>query len=246
MIVQALEGFRLTVEETGDGLRVVHGAGRDARVAEVCPGVVSAEDCVAYAAGVKAALGRPVLTAVSSWEFTEVAGRLVPTVERLAFQDGFRDGGGGAPWERPFGGAGSDLCVHYYVELDRGHQLLTKAQVGTWGVTDDRITSASRSLLYHKTMQGEPARHESGLECYGLRDGYDASRALILPDLDYHRTRAGVLVAVPSPHLLLFADVAGGLGLLSTVAAEEFAAAKYPLSRRLFAWRSPQVFEVCQ
>jgi hypothetical protein len=44
MIVQALEGFRLTVEETGDGLRVVHGAGRDARVAEVCPGVVSAED----------------------------------------------------------------------------------------------------------------------------------------------------------------------------------------------------------
>lgn len=244
MLRAALEQFRLVATDTDDGLRVVHGKGAQARSAFV-PGTrsgASRADCIAYAAGVKAALARPLLTAVADWSFTEVAGRLVPTVERAAYREGFLDGGGGVPWEQPFADR-SELRVHYYVELDQGHQLLTHAQVAAWGVTDDRIMSAARSLLYHKTMQGGVERHPSGADWYRLGDGYDAARALTLPDLDYARTRAGVACAAPSAYDLLVVDLEGiDRESFGATVAELFERSDYPLSDQVYAWTDPKTF----
>jgi hypothetical protein len=247
MLRAALETFRLSVKDHADGLEVTHGKGLRSRTAIISATVSSASqaDCVAYAAGLKAALARPLLTAVADWEFTEVAGRLVPTVERVQYREGFLDGGGGTPWEQPFAGPDSDLRIHYYVELDQGHQLLTAAQVETWGVTDDRVMSAARSLLFHKTMQGEPERHETGADWYRLGDGYDAARALALPDLNYARTRKGLVCAAPTPYDLLVLDLDGlDVEEFSKAVAAVFAASDYPLSEQLYIWRDPATFEV--
>lgn len=248
MLEDALSSFRLTVGPVADGLRVSHGKGPRARAAVIVPERVPAReraDFVAYAAGLKAALARPLLTAVADWEFTEIAGRLVPTVERAAFREGFLDGGGGVPWEKPFAGEGSTLRVHYYVELDQGHQLLSQAQVQAWGVTDDRVMSAARSLLFHKTMQGEPEKHESGADWYRLGDGYDAARALALPDIDYARARKGIVCATPTPYDLLFTDFQGlDRGRFAEAVAALFGASDYPLSRQLYVWTDPRTFQV--
>ncbi len=248
MLKAALETFRLVVDTVDDGVRVTHGKGPRARRAVIAPGAMQGAgkaDCVAYAAGIKAALARPLLTAVADWEFTEVAGRLVPTVERAQFREGFLDGGGGEPWEQAFAGAGSELRVHYYVELDQGHQLLTAAQVQAWGVTDDRVTSAARSLLYHKTMQGEPDKHDTGADWYHLGDGYDAARALALPDLDYPRARKGVVCGAPTPYDLLVIDLEGlDRAAFRNAVGAMFRASDHPLSDQLYVWRDAQTFEV--
>ena len=175
------------------------------------------------------------LVPILPMSFVEVAGRLVPMVRRHAFGLGFRETSGRVVWQESFGDSAS-LSVLHCVLLDQGDLVLTQAQVEAWGVSTDRITSAARSILYHKSWAGGLESFADEVSCYRVGDGHDAARAVSLCDLQFARTRAGVVFAVPSRDLLLVIDRASPskIAPFAQLVREAFDSAEHPLSPELF------------
>jgi hypothetical protein len=155
-----------------------------------------------FAAGAALARSEPAGHAARGWSFVEAAGRLVPSIQAPSWALGYASVRGEAPWRVPLV---EGLEVGYLIELDFGVCALTEAQMRAWGVTADRVTSAARSLLFHKTWAAAPVK-EQFWEVYAHPDGHNAARALILADIDYARARAGILFALPEPGALMVID----------------------------------------
>lgn len=247
-----LEALGLSPTRSGDDLRVSHGRGRLRRhqvldleplrrFLEGNPQTDRRRALSAFARGAYGVLNEPSNSDAADWAYVDCAGRLTPSIEYLTFEHGALAAGGGRPWLVDFG---DDLSVVYHIELDRGARTLAWPQFLAWGVTPDRITSASRSLLYYKTAQDAlAARFEpdppSGGFFYKLGDGHDAARALILSDLDYHRTRRGLIFAVPHADILLIKDKtddAEALARFQQAVKDAYAVADAPLSTLLFTY----------
>jgi len=245
-LIAALDHLRLAAVADGDNLTVEAGTGRrQARRSIGLDGLAARIDAhpaqrraavAGFASGVAGVVKAPHDLLAASWGFVEAAGRLVPAIEHATFGLGVIAAGGEPPWTVEFVG---ELVVAYYLELDRGVEILTRSRFEGWAVTPDRVTCAGRSLLCHKTMSGGLEPFEAtGLEAYRFGDGYDAARALVMADVDYQRCRSGVLFAIPHPHILLVrsptkdGDALDGFQRAVDRLYEE---ARYPLSRALFA-----------
>ncbi len=198
-----------------------------------------------FAAGVAAVHDEPVRSKADQWGFVECAGRLSPSLQYQTFEHGHVAACGHRPWLLDFS---DDLRVAYSIELDRGRRTLTRPQYEGWNVTEDRITAASRSLLFYKTaqdaMHGKFEPHPpSGGQFYSLADGYDAARALIIQDLDYQRARRGIIFAVPHQDILLLRNTTDdnqALAQFTQAVQEAFDASQYPLTTQLYTY-DPQL-----
>ena len=243
----ALTSLGLQVTHTADVWEVTRGHGPKSTAVTFDIAAVPAGDSeaaarlqhCAFARGVYAVINEPRNSDAATWDYLACAGRLTPSIEHKAFVDGAAACGQRA-WTIEFN---DDLVVTYHIELDRGSRLLTWSQFLMWGVTPDRISSASRSLLYYKTAQDalsgefepDPA---SGGHFYQIGDGNDAARALILSDLDFQRVRRGLIFAVPHADILLITDKtdASSLRKFNQAVSDSFGAAQWPLSRGLFTY----------
>ncbi len=186
-----------------------------------------------YAEGIFAYLAEPVRHRLHGASFVEAAGNLHPWLQHIGFGLGFAMASGQELWQQPFG---PELAVYYLLEIDSGRSFLTRTQIADWSVSSDRIVSGARSMLFHRTMQGELDRGKPW-DKYQLGDGYDATRATILQDLDYFRTERGVLFAMPHTDLLLIADtplLSRKRKELAHKAHEAWETSDYPLSPELY------------
>jgi hypothetical protein len=165
---------------------------------------LDAPQVAAFLAGAAWFLDEPPTHKGRSYHYIDAAGRLLPLVQADAFSAGHEAAGGGALWRVPLG---QGLWLGASIQLDRGRCALTQAQMAGWGVAEDRVTSALRSMLFHKSWDVVP-RVEGAWELYQAGDGLDAERALILEDLDYGRFRAGLWVALPHAGALMVLEAA--------------------------------------
>lgn len=187
--------------------------------------------------GLLALLQAPRAHGLENEAFTDVAGRLVVTIEGPGFSAGHALLGGDEPWVRPFG---DGLVLAYAVEMDQGYVTLTRAQVERWGVSGERIEKAALSALFYRTGFGEPedVSDAPGVTTYRLGDGFDAARALVLEMIDYPRARKGMVLSLPTAETLLFADdEPAHRDALRTCTRRCLESAEAPLSRAIFQIR---------
>jgi len=175
------------------------------------------------------------------WTFDRAAGSILPTLERPGFLAGASDAADGEVWSDEFE---DDLSITYRLLLDDGKRVLTADQVDDWGVSPDRVSSAARSLLFHRSRDTSP-RHvddTESVETLDIDDGHDAARLIVLEDLMFGEFDDSSRIAVPTPDTLLFirrGDEAS-IDELKRVVRQRFEASGEPLTRRLFQFRTSQ------
>ena len=244
-IEDALRNLRLDVESVEDTFNVQQGTGIMAHRAHLDPRPLLAalsddphrrrRQIAGFANGVKHVLLEPVRSSADEWDFVESAGRLVPSLQVSTFAEGVRQAADDSPWTVPFV---DDLVFAYFIQLDRGLRALTTSQVERWGVSDDRITSAGRSLLFHKTrnLDFEPFKSYAGVERLHAGDDLDAARCLVVADVFYSDLGPDFCFAIPSTSHFLAVQRAtsDNRARLQRAADEVYQDAHIPLSTRLF------------
>ncbi|MFU8802724.1 MAG: hypothetical protein ACNA8W_02845 [Bradymonadaceae bacterium] len=241
-----LRSRRVDVQPVGQTLNVAQGQGLMAHKANIDP-VALVERLEAtpaaghrrliagFASGVKHVLMEPSRSRAADWTFVESTGGLVPNLEVDTFILGAEAASGESPWVLPFA---DDIVVAYLIELDRGLRVLTASQTKRWGVTRDRITSAARSILFHKTRTATPEPHEDFqlVQVIQVGDEYDAVRALVIADAFYSDIDESFRFSLPAQDLFYFvpSDSPDHLQALRQATDQTFTAATYPLSSRLF------------
>lgn len=255
-IITGLRHRRLEVERVGDTLNLASGAGRMAHKANLDPEpffawlqareVSEAEatrelsrQLGGYLRGVELVLSEPVNSPASRWSYEQSAGRMTNAIEVEGFIHGVEAATEGErPWHAPFA---EGLIQVVTLSLDRGMRPLTERQVEAWGATDDRVFSAARSMLYHKTRDAELTPHpeEPGVFQVTQGDGFDAARCLVLPDVFFlELDEASFRFALPSPDLLLYTqareDQPERLTALARAAKSAHDSEEYPLSAKTY------------
>lgn len=248
-IAEELDGAGLAVERIGDTLNVRHGEGRRAFRANLGLEAILAELfkmpedehdrlVAGYTRGVCGVMLEPAISrAIKGWEYRAAAARLMPSIEVYTFALGVADTQEFEAWTAPFVG---DLIMTYVIEQDRGYRVLSRAQVDAWGASDDRVVSAGRSMLYHKTREAAQLRPLDGarhVRQVKVGDGYDAARATVLPDVFFHDLEEQHWrFAIPNPDLLLFIDSPdpSALAELRRIAEDIFDESDFPLSDQLY------------
>lgn len=245
-ISELLTARRASVEQRSDSVLEVskrNAVGKTARaqldlealakaIADDPEGVDAACWMASYVEGVDRALCTFKSRLVERMGFHEAAGRLVMRLEGPGFALGHVAAGGPQPYLKPWH-AGLSLC--YWVEMDHFVLVLSEEKVEGWGITHDRLHSAARSILFHKTRYEVLETGEEGAESYRVGDGYDASRALVLADVDFHRCRSGVLIGIPSQSRMMVVDrESTDASTFARDVAKVYASADYPLCPELF------------
>ena len=245
---QALRELRLEAERIGDTLNVTQGRGRMAvkanldmdplleRLDGVADPVERARHLGGFASGVKGVLAEPPRSKAREWTYEMTAGRMLPNLESDAFLLGVAAASEDEAWHTRFS---EDLILTVYVELDRGLRVLTRQQVEAWGATDDRIYSAARSMLFHKTRQARRAPLEQTPRVHELRvgDGFDAARSIVVTEVFFTELdEASFRFAAPHQDALLYVQGTDDEALTQLQAATQaaYAEADYPLSPRLY------------
>lgn len=241
--VDFLEAARLDVEREAGRLRVARSGTGDEPVAlETATLVDELADnsdidraLAAWAKGVKFALLEPAGSPADDWDFAEAAGRLVASIDAETYELGVEQAVGSAPWTLDLA---DDLVVDFLLELDSGMRPVRETDVDRWGVSEDRMISGARSMLFHKAQQTAPIPVEDHPPVERLRvgDGYDAARAFVVEDLFFGEIDQSSRLAMPtSDHLLFVRDPDDGdVDALRRAAEEVCDETDYPLSRELF------------
>ncbi len=247
-----LEGRKLNVERQPDGLEVTQGSGIMAHRA-----VIDANDVLesaptdevacrrhlqAWAAGVKHVLLEPSRSKADQWSFVDSAGRLLPLIMPQTYLQGVEAAAGHPPWSEPFV---DDLHLLFLIRLDRGLRVLTTDQTTRWGVSDDRIRSAARSLLFHRTrdLSFKDVEGFSGVQRLKAGDGHDAARCQVVADAFFSEVGSDFRFSIPSPDhfLCTFGDDAHDLERATQTIYDDV---DLPLSPRIFEFRTGTVTPV--
>jgi hypothetical protein len=174
--------------------------------------------------------------------FQEAAATTLPSIEGPLFETGVRQAADDDYLIKP-AFIDDDLVEAYFLELDAGRRLLTQADLARWSVSFERIEKAALSVLLHRTYNEVPTpRAEdvlAGCKTYRTGDGYDGARALLLESLQFELTRRGMVFAIPSCRLMLFAPrppddeaLAPFRRHLERVLADD----PWPLSSAVYCW----------
>lgn len=248
-IEDALRERRLDVERVEDTFNVSQGSGIMAHKAHIDPRPLLEQlsdaaparrrQIAGYASGIKHVLLEPKRSSAGEWDFVESAGGLIPGIHVSTFTTGVDAASGSPAWTLDFE---EDLQIAYIIKLDRGLRVLTTAQVDRWGVSADRITSASRSLLFHKTrnLNFEPFAAFDDVRRLQAGDGHDAARCLVVGDAFYSDIDDAFRFALPSPDhfLCVFDSTPTALKQLKRATTEVYNDVDYPLSKRLFRFET--------
>lgn len=191
--------------------------------------------------GVLEVLYEPDDSEGDQWTFDRAAGSILPTLERPGFLVGASDAADGDVWHEEFE---DDLSLTYRLLLDDGKRVLTADQVDDWGVSPDRVSSAARSLLFHRSRDTSPRRVDDtdSVETFDIDDGHDAARLIVLEDLMFGEFDDSSRIAVPTPDTLLFVRRGDEASIdeLNRIVRERFEASGEPLTRTLFQFRRSQ------
>ncbi len=254
-LIKALEAQRIAVEPIAGTLNLTRGKGLTASKANIDPAPLftrleEAEDeattqrlLAGYVSGVSLTLMEPPNSKASAMSYEQIAGRMMPNIEVDTYILGVKAASGFEPWYVPFT---DGLIQVVYLNLDRGMRPLTQDQVERWGATDDRIFSAARSMLFHKTRHAliEPVDEaHPDIKRVTMGDGYDAARGMVLTDvffseLDEQRFR----FAMPSQDVILFTELTKDeperLTDLKEAAKGLFNKTNYPISSDIYKLNS--------
>lgn len=259
-LTQRLQNFRLHVERIADTLNVSHGEGLMAHKANLDltslfehlqntptgPDQQAQQDrlIAGYASGVLHVLLEPARSRARDWTFIESTGGITPNIEVNTFALGAEAASGEPAFVLPLNDApDNDLVIAYIIHLNRGLRVLSIPQKSDWAVSQDRITSAARSLLYHKTRETRPRPYDDkfpSVMALETGDGYDAARALVFADAFYHDVTDATRFALPSQNTFLFThtNTPEARAQLEQATAHAFAQADYPLSPQIFQFTS--------
>lgn len=193
-----------------------------------------------FASGVHNVLLEPRRSKAKQWDYKEAAGTLVPNIEVFTFRLG-AEAAGSPAWTIDFH---EDLIVAYYFELNIGRRVLSQAQFERWSATASQVTSAARSILYHKSRDAspEPVENFSGVEIVHMGDEYDAIRSIIVVDLFFGDFKDSFRFTMPSQDALLYVkgNAPEQLDALREASDAHFEAADYPLSRSIYTFERGQ------
>lgn len=246
-ISDALGARRLEVERIGDTLNVKDGPGRFASKAnldlEPILDVLGDADeanqrrlIAGFVNGVKTVLAEPPRSKAGDWTYEQTAGRVMPNLEVDTYLLGVKAAGMEEPWHVRFS---DDLLLVITIELDRGYRPLTQAQVDAWGATSDRVYSAARSMLFHKTRDVRLRKDEPspGVHMVKLGDGHDAARSIVLTEVFFSELDEGTFrFGTPNQDMLYYVQSLDEetLEALASATREAYEASDYPLSSALF------------
>lgn len=247
-ITAALRHNKITIERIGDTLNAKKGMGRMATRAnldleEILARLEGSDEAdrahhvAAFTSGALAVLSEPAYSRAHEWTYEQTAGRMMLNIEGAAFAAGVRAASTDEPWFEPLD---HELIVVTYIELDRGYRVITQAQVEAWGATSDRIFSAGRSMLYHKSREVRLVALDGATQVTKVSrgDGYDSARALVLPEVFYIEIdEPKFRFAIPHQDLLLYiqSEDDEALEALEAAATAAWSAADYPLSRSIYS-----------
>lgn len=197
---------------------------------------------LAFARGVRAVLSESPRSRAGKWSFEQSAGRLFPSVESHRFAEGVRAASGSLPFAIPLS---RELEYVFYIEADQGRRILTQHQAQTWGVTEDRIYSAARSMLFHRTRNLKWESCEGPVLMVKAGDGYEAARGLVFSDAYFAETTEDFRVAIPETTTYLFVkdSSAESVDALKSLALKTFNESSSPLSTAIFALRGDSIQE---
>lgn len=193
-----------------------------------------------FASGVHNVLLEPRRSKAAEWDYTEAAGKILPNIEVFTFAMG-AEAAGSPAWTLAFH---EDLILAYFFELNIGRRVFTQAQFDQWPATASRVTSAGRSILYHKSRDASPKPVE-GFEGVGIvhvGDEYDAIRSIIVVDLFFGDFKDSFRFTMPSQDALLYVkgNAPEQLEALKLATDAQFEAAEYPLSRSIYTFERGQ------
>lgn len=247
-IADALGEHRVSTERIGDTLNATLGKGLMASKAnlDLAPVLEHLEgvapealprQIAGFASGVRAVMLEPKRSKASQWTYEETAGRMLPNLEVDTFVLGAEAAGQETPWHARFS---DELLLTVYIQLDRGLRLVTLPQMERWGATDDRIYSAARSMLFHRTRDAQLAPHEDLAHVRRVRvgDGYDAVRSIVLTDVFFaDLDESSFRFSAPHQDLLLYVqgDDEERLAQLREATRRAFEGADYPLSDAIYS-----------
>lgn len=245
----SLRARRLDVERVEDTFNVQQGTGIMATKAHIDPRrlfdtlsddeEIRRRQIAGFVNGIKHVLLEPKRSSADEWDFVESAGRLVPAPQASTFTLGVQEAAGQTPWTVDFV---DDLHFAYFIQLDRGLRVLTEAQVERWGVSEDRITAAARSLLFHKTrnLDFQPFEDNSEVQRLHAGDDLDAARCLVVADAFYSDIGDEFRFALPSTEhfLCVLQSTPDGLAELSDATRKIYLEADTPLSTRIFRFET--------
>jgi hypothetical protein len=245
-IAQALRAANLSVEVVEQTLNVTRGRGPMAQRVNLDPSdfidwsserpeETRRRDVSGYVRGVHTVLLEPKRSDAEQWTFVESAGSVLPTVEVESFRFGVRDAtGGDAPWAQPLAG---DLVIAWAMRLDNGMRVVTEPQFDRWGVTEDRVKAAGRSLLFHSTRSTawKAGDWKPPVRALRVGDGFDAARMFVVEDVFFSDVDRNWRFAIPDPDLLLAISGDDAIDILVEETRRCFERADEPLSDRI--WR---------
>lgn len=254
-LLEALRAEKLDADLVAGTINVTRGAGRTASKANLDPhdlferlgkeadmnALRQRQLLAGYVSGVSLSLREPSNSRASSLSYEQLAGGMLSNIEIDTFSLGVEAVHGVAPWSAPFAPVDGLIQV-VYLSIDRGMRPLTLDQVERWGATDDRIYSAARSMLFHRTRDVtlDPVAQHDHVRRVHHGDGYDAARSMVLTDVFFSDLDESTFhFAIPSQNHLLFTQASPGddpakLDELSKLASSLLADAKYPLSSNIY------------
>ncbi len=197
-----------------------------------------------YVNGVLHVLLEPARSRARDWTFVESTGGITPNIEVDTFALGAEAASGEPAFVLPLNDTpGNDLVIAYIIHLNRGLRVLSVPQKADWAVSQDRITSAARSLLFHKTRAAKPKPYDDnfpGIMAIETGDSYDAARSLVFADAFYHDVTDATRFAIPSQNTFLFThtNTPEARTQLQQATTHAFTEADYPLSSQTFQFVS--------
>lgn len=254
-LIDQLQNYRLDVSRVADTLNVSHGTGLMSHKAnldlttlfkrlENTPEAQQNRLIAGYASGVLHVLLEPARSRARDWTFIESTGGITPNIEVDTFALGAEAASGEPAFVLPLSDApDNDLVIAYIIHLNRGLRVLSIPQKTDWAVSQDRITSAARSLLFHKTREAKPKPFDPefpAVMAIETGDGYDAARCLVFADAFYHDVTPACRFAMPTQNAFLFTLTCtpDDLEQLQQATQKAFSEATYPLSTQLYQFVS--------